>query len=87
MKPLGRAKTAPLGLSLPTRERELKQRLFASLPARVRSLPTRERELKLPRFPVGAAGAASLPTRERELKHSLLLSVETVWKVAPHAGA
>ena len=55
-------------MSLPTRERELKQEPDADDGAKRTSLPTRERELK--HGGNGGVGGVrgSLPTRERELK-------------------
>ena len=60
-----------IGVSLPTRERELKSYYYDCLRSHNKSLPTRERELKS-FIGEGLGGAVkSLPTRERELKYEI----------------
>ena len=74
-------------MSLPTRERGLKQELEGLKHRDYTSLPTRERGLKRYRDLVVSGVVVSLPTRERGLKLAKCCDDWAREKVAPHAGA
>jgi len=63
-----------ISMSLPTRERGLKQPLLRLPRNHLTSLPTRERGLKLRNGRAGLAQHMSLPTRERGLKHDMSMA-------------
>ena len=74
-------------MSLPTRERGLKQRSNAGFTIQDGSLPTRERGLKQEGHDKLTIGSWSLPTRERGLKPAPNSAIATAPCVAPYAGA
>ena len=74
-------------MSLPTRERELKQCTGGMGSHTQWSLPTRERELKPLLIADEGGYVKSLPTRERELKRPDKRMRKLGKHVAPHAGA
>ena len=77
-----------VGLSLPSRERELKPVRGRGLNDKALSLPSRERELKLRYAQHPIALSASLPSRERELKRINTAADDGITQVvAPFAGA
>ena len=75
------------GVSLPTRERELKPDPVEEVRKHWRSLPTRERELKLNLLEAALVDFLSLPTRERELKPPRCIQHPQDAPVAPYTGA
>ena len=78
---------ARLVLSLPVRERGLKQKSWQRIFCQFRSLPVRERGLKPLELDLKVVDKLSLPVRERGLKHLLSICGALLFLVAPRAGA
>jgi len=74
-------------VSLPTRERGLKQATLTGAQGGLQSLPTRERGLKRADRAGSGVVVPSLPTRERGLKLAVGVDLAVGRRVAPYAGA
>ena len=74
-------------MSLPSRERGLKQIKTVAQASQIESLPSRERGLKHWGLFRGCFLCVSLPSRERGLKRVVLSFRQAVFVVAPLAGA